>query len=48
MALWRKVLAEEMPQSLAPAIKKVPDRLMVKVMDMMKVRMRYMKDIRNH
>ena len=26
----------------------MPDRLMLKIMDMMKIRMRYVRDIRNH
>ena len=45
---WRGMLLEEMPASLHPPIRRMPDQLMLKVMDMMKVRMRYVKDIRNH
>ena len=39
--LWREILQSEMPGSLHGAIKTTPDHLMLKVMDMMKVRMRY-------
>ncbi len=42
------MLAEEMPERLHQAIDKMPDHLMLKVLDMMKVRMRYIKDIKNH
>lgn len=45
---WRGMLLEEMPTSLHASIRRMPDPLMLKVMDMMKVRMRYVKDIRNH
>ena len=37
-----------MPKSLHSAIARMPDHLMLKVMDMMKVRMRYIRDIKNH
>ena len=37
-----------MPKSLHDKISVVPDHLMLKVMDMMKVRMRYLQDIKNH
>ena len=46
--LWRKMLIEEMPKTLKSAIVRMPDHMMLKVMDMMKIRMRYMKDIKNH
>ncbi len=42
------MLAEEMPKNLQASISKMPDHLMLKVLDMMKVRMRYIKDIKNH
>lgn len=37
-----------MPKSLHDKISVMPDHLMLKVMDMMKVRMRYLQDIKNH
>ena len=37
-----------MPKALHSEIRRMPDHLMLKVMDMMKVRMRYVRDIRNH
>ena len=39
---------EEMPSNLHSSIKRLSDSRMVKIMDMMKVRMRFIKDIRNH
>ena len=47
-ALWRKMLLEEMPESLHSSIKRLSDSRTIKVMDMMKVRMRFIRDIRNH
>ena len=45
---WRKMLLTEMPRNLHTLIKKMPALKLIKVMDMMKIRMRYIKDIRNH
>ena len=42
------MLLEEMPDSLSRTISTVPDHLMLKIMDMMKIRMRYIGDIKNH
>jgi len=42
------MLREEMPEALQGAIRRMPDHLMLKVMDMMKIRMRYVQDIKNH
>ena len=42
------MLLDEMPSELHRAIKRMPDHLMLKVMDMMKIRMRYIRDIQNH
>ena len=42
------MLIEEMPLRLHPSIKRMADSKMIKVMDMMKVRMRFIKDIKNH
>ena len=42
------MLAEEMPLRLHPVIKRMSETKLLKVMDMMKVRMRYIADIRNH
>lgn len=46
--VWRKMLLVEMPKELQKAIGAMPDFLMLKVMDLMKVRMRYIGDIKNH
>ena len=48
VATWRSMLLEEMPDSLSSEILRVPDHIMLKIMDMMKVRMRYIGDIKNH
>ena len=45
---WRKAIVEEFAESLHRAIARTPDHLMLKIMDMMKIRMRYMRDIKNH
>ena len=45
---WRSMLVDEMPMRLHPSIKKMSDSKMLKVMDMMKIRMRFIKDIKNH
>lgn len=45
---WRTMLREEMPSSLGKQIGLMSDGKMRQVMDMMKVRLRYMSDIRNH
>ena len=45
---WRELLDTEMPKELLSKIRKTPDDKMLKIMDLMAVRMRYMKDIRNH
>mmetsp|Transcript_25354 Transcript_25354/g.33905 ORF Transcript_25354/g.33905 Transcript_25354/m.33905 type:complete len:83 (-) Transcript_25354:317-565(-) len=42
------MLLEEMPMKLHSAIRLMPDYLLLKVMDMMKIRMRYVGDIKNH
>ena len=48
VSLWREMLLDEMPENLHSLIKRVPNQKMLKIMDLMKVRMRYMKDIKNH
>ena len=45
---WRSMLNQEMPQSLHKSIASMSDRLMLKVMDMMKIRLRYFYEIKNH
>jgi glutamyl/glutaminyl-tRNA synthetase len=45
---WRMMLKEEMPKDLGKQINQMSDSKMKQVMDMMKVRLRYMSDIRNH
>ena len=42
------MLLEEMPKKLHYRIKTMPNQKMLKVMDMMKIRMRFVKDIKNH
>ena len=46
--VWRKEINKEMPESLSSAMNRMPDHLMLKIMDMMKIRMRFMADIKNH
>ena len=48
VTLWKNMLLEEMPDNLHSSIKRLQDSRMLKIMDMMKVRMRFIKDIRNH
>lgn len=48
LSKWRALLQQEMSEGLQTTIRKTPDDKMVKIMDLMAVRMRYMKDIRNH
>lgn len=45
---WRAMLIDLMPSPLHKPINQMTDRLMLKVMDMMKVRLRYLHDIKNH
>ena len=42
------MLLEEIPDHLHTLIKRMPNQKMLKIMNMMKVRMRYVKDIKNH
>ena len=42
------MLVEELPMNLHPPIKRMSNLKMLQIMDMMKVRMRYIKDIKNH
>jgi hypothetical protein len=37
-----------MPEELLPKIRRISDDKMMKILDLMAVRMRYMKDIKNH
>jgi len=45
---WRKMLVKEMPDRLKSKILKMDDRKMAKVMDTMKIRIRFHSDIENH
>ena len=45
---WRNMLLDEMPLRLHPSIKRMSDGKMLKVMDMMKIRMRFLSNIKNH
>jgi len=42
------MLVTEMPKTLHRQIKQMSEKKMAKVMDMMKIRMRFHKDIQNH
>lgn len=42
------MLKDQMPAELHSSIAEMSDLKMVKVMDMMKVRLRYLHDIKNH
>ena len=42
------MLIEEMPMRLHSAIKRLSETKTHKIMDMMKIRMRFIKDIKNH
>ena len=42
------MLLIEMPEALHSAIRQTQDHMMLKIMDMMKIRMRYQRDIKNH
>jgi glutamyl/glutaminyl-tRNA synthetase len=42
---WRKMLIEEMPKTLHRNIKNMTEKKMTKVMDMMKIRIRFHSDI---
>lgn len=48
MHRWRQMLKEQMPDDLQRSINAMSDLKMVKVMDIMTVRLRYCHDIRNH
>lgn len=48
LAKWRDILEDEMPREVLPKIRKTSDDKMFKIMELMQIRMRYMKDIRNH
>jgi hypothetical protein len=42
------MLEDEMPRELLTKIRRTSDEKMLKIMDLMAVRMRYIKDIKNH
>lgn len=42
------MLLEHMPEQYYDSIKGMNDHKMTKVMDMMKIRLRYLSDIKNH
>lgn len=48
LAKWRAMVEEEMPDELLPKIRRVSDAKMLKIMDMMAIRLRHLKDVRNH
>ena len=45
---WRDMLEDEMPREVLGKIRKTSDDKMFKIMELMQIRMRYMKDIKNH
>lgn len=48
LAKWREMLEDEMPREVINKIRKTSDEKMLKIMEMMTIRMRYIKDIQNH
>lgn len=48
MQEWRDMLIDQMPESLHSQITEMNEVKMVKVMEMMKIRMRFVQDIKNH
>ena len=42
------MLLEQLPSHLHNKVRKLGDKKMLKIMDMMKVRMRFLHDIKNH
>jgi uncharacterized protein YqgV (UPF0045/DUF77 family) len=45
LAKWRDMLEDEMPREVIIKIRKTSDEKMLKIMEMMTIRMRYIKDI---
>jgi len=45
LAKWREMLEDEMPREVIIKIRKTSDEKMLKIMEMMTIRMRYIKDI---
>lgn len=45
---WRKMLIDHMPENFHGAVTGMNEDKMVKVMEMMKIRMRFVHDIKNH
>lgn len=45
---WREMLLKNMPLTLHNAIRGMDEHKMSKVMEMMKIRMRFIHDIKNH
>ena len=48
LSKWREMLEDEMPRELLTKIRRTSDEKMLKIMDLMAVRLRYIKDIKNH
>ena len=45
---WRQVMLDQMPSNLEKLIRKMPDSKIVKIMDMMKIRIHFYSDLENH
>lgn len=45
---WRQMLLDQMPSQLHKAISDMSDAKITKVMNTMKIRLRYLSDIKNH
>lgn len=45
---WRSMLIEHLDESLHPSIKTLPNDKMSKIMNLMKIRIHFFKDLKNH
>lgn len=45
---WRKMLLDHLDQSLHSAVKKVNESKLIKIMDLMKIRIHFFSDMQNH
>lgn len=45
---WRKMLLDHLPVDQHPAIKKMNEGKMKKIMELMKIRIHFFKDMNNH
>lgn len=45
---WRKMILDHSDEHLHSAVKKISEPKMIKIMDLMKIRIHFYKDLRNH